>query len=315
MKAKNPVPTALVSTSICVMTLFQTRENRIFKNAAWLHPLSDPPAGKPLCREQDLKYMASLLSDLFITGKGSNLFVFGKPGTGKTVCVRYLLSEIQKHAEKVGVSVATVYVNAGRTRAPYYTMLEIVKGLGLNVPSSGWQMFRLKRAFEDALEKTSMVIAIDEVETLLLKEKEPLVYYLNRQPKTALILISNKIEDAAELPERALSTLQLKLVLLEPYTPQEAEAILKERVGKAFYPRVIQNDLIKFIAEISSKAGDIRLGFSIILSAGRIAEEHGKNFIETEDIADAAESEIRMKQIKDLLEKKSALERLRKRRR
>jgi len=59
-------------------------------------------------------------------------------------------------------------------------------------------------------------VAIDEVDVLSLKEKEPLVYYLNRQPKTTLILISNKIEDAAQLPERALSTLSHGFSYLNP---------------------------------------------------------------------------------------------------
>jgi Cdc6-like AAA superfamily ATPase len=295
------------------MTLFQQKEGRIFKDARWLQPLSDPPGGKPLCRDEALKVMASLLSDIFKTGRGRNIYLIGKPGTGKTVCVRYLLSEVQKHAEKIGVPVATVYVNAGKTRTPYYTMLEIVKGLGLSVPSSGWQMFRLKRVFEDALEKTPIVLAMDEVETLLLKEKEQLVYYLNRQPRTTLILISNKIDGIAKLTDRALSTLQPKLVELEPYTPEEAEAILKERVEKALQPRAISKDLIKYLAKFTSKAEDIRLGFSIITSAGRIAENQERKTIETKDIADTANIEDKMKQIKELLQKISEAKKRKKR--
>lgn len=291
------------------MTLFKTSESRIFKDASWLYPLSSPPGGKPLSREEDLKYMAFLLSDVFRTGKGRNLFVFGKPGTGKTVCVKYLLKEIRRHAEEEKVRLAAVYVNAGKTRSPYYTMLEIVKGLGLDVPESGWQMFRLKRAFEDVTKEMAVVVAIDEVETLLLKEKEPLVYYLNRQPKTTLVLVSNKIEDAADLPERAQSTLQLKLVLMQPYAPEEAKTILAERVEKALQTGALTNRRLKHVAEIASTAEDIRLGFSIILQSGRIAENQGKKTIEGEDLRTAGEDEIRLKQIKALLEKKRALAR------
>jgi Cdc6-like AAA superfamily ATPase len=285
------------------MTLFQQRESRIIKDAVWLQPLSDPPGGKPLCRDKDLKIMASLLSDIFETGQGSNILLIGKPGTGKTTCVRYLLSEVQKHAERTGHPVVTVYVNAGKTRTPYYTMLEIAKELGFNVPRSGWQMCLLKRVCEEALEKTPTVIAIDEVEALLLKEKEQLVYYLNRQPKTTLILISNKIDEIAKIPDKALSTLQPKLLTLEPYTPEQAETILKERVEKALQSGAISNDVMKTLSKLASKAEDIRIGFSIITGAGRTAENQGKKTIETKDIAGAAKIETGIAQVKELLQR------------
>jgi len=284
------------------MTLFQARESQIFKDAGWLQPLSDPPSGKPLCRDEDLETMALFLSDVFKTGQARNLFIYGKPGTGKTVCVQYLLSEIRRHADEQRAPLVAVYVNAGKTRTPYYTMLEIVKSLGLSVPDCGWQMFRLKQAFENARKDRAIVVAIDEVDAIIFKEKEPLVYYLNRQPKTTLILLSNKIEDATSLPSRALSTLQPKLLRLEPYTDEEAKTILVERVEKAFQPGAISHKLLDIVAEVASKAEDIRLGFSILLSAGLFAEEDGKINVEIEDVESAVESEMRLGRIKGLME-------------
>ncbi|MCW3985321.1 MAG: AAA family ATPase [Candidatus Bathyarchaeota archaeon] len=282
------------------MTLFQQSRSQIFKDARCLQPLSDPPGGKPLDREADLKTMASLLSALFKTGVGNNLFICGPPGTGKTICVQYLLSEIHRHAEKYKVPLATVYVNAGKTRTPYYTMLEIVKELGLNVPDSGWQMFRLKKAFENILKEKTVIIAVDEVDALLLKEREPLVYYLNRQPKTTLILISNKLKDAISLPKRALSTLQPKLVKLEPYTPEEAKTILKQRAKKAFHPNTLSDKLLTTVAQAAAEAQDIRLGFTILLTAGLLAEENGKSKVEAEDINLAIKSESTIELLQEL---------------
>jgi len=297
------------------MTLFQPGESQIFKDAGWLQPLSDPPGEQPLCREWDLKLMASFLSEIFRSGQARNLFIYGKPGTGKTVCVRYLLSEINRHAKETKAPVLAVYVNAGRTRTPYYTMLEIVKSSGLKVPDAGWQMFRLKQAFEHLLCDKSVVVAIDEVDAIIFKEKEPLVYYLNRQPKTTLILISNKIEDATQLPERALSTLQPQLLMLEPYTFKETKKILRDRVEHAFQPSVISNKLLNTAAKIASKTGDIRLGFSILLSAGHAAETAGKSKVNAEDIQSAIESETRVETLKKIDEIKKQIEKLQKNRR
>lgn len=294
------------------MTLFQARESRIFKDASWLQPLSNPPGGKPLCRDADLKYMASFLTDVFKIGQARNLFIYGKPGTGKTACVQHLLTEIRRHADEKKVPLLAVYVNAGKTRTPYYTMLEIVKRLGLEVSDRGWQMYRLKQAFENASKEKAVVVAIDEVDAIIFKEKEPLVYYVNRQPKTTLILLSNKIEDATSLPSRALSTLQPKLLTLEPYTPEESKVILSQRVEKAFRPGVISDELLDIVAEAASKAEDIRLGFAILLSAGLEAEEAGDPIIGADDITFAMKSEMRLGRLRELESIKKQLEGLRK---
>jgi cell division control protein 6 len=269
------------------MSLFENLPGRIFKDAKWLQPLSEPPNGKPLCRESDLKSMAGFLSEVFRAGQARNLFIYGKPGTGKTVCIRYLLNEINKHAQLRKIPVSGVYVNAGRTRTPYYTVLEIVKGLGFKVPEAGWQMFRLKRTFENTLKEKAVVVAIDEVDAIIYKEREPIIYYLNRQPKTTLILVSNKVEDAAQLPERALSTLQPKLIMLEPYSFEETKKILKDRLEHAFQPKVISNKLLNTVAKAASESSDIRSGFSMLLSAGLAAESAEKSKIDGEDVQSA----------------------------
>jgi len=249
--------------------------------------------------------MVGYVSGLFGCGRGRNLFLSGKPGSGKTVCAKYLLLEIGKRAEENRIPLGTVYVNVGKTRTPYFTMVEIVRALGVIVPDCGWQMFRLKQAFEKVLEEKAVVICLDEVDSLLLKQREPLVYYLNRQPKTTLILVSNRLREATSLPSRALSTLQPKLITLEPYTPEEAKIILKERVTMAFHPGTIRDILLMKVARVASEAEDIRLGFSILLTAGQLAEERGQSKVKIADIRSAIKSEttIGLLQKMDELEK------------
>jgi len=281
------------------MSLFTSEKSSILQEPRWLQPLSDPPGGRPLCRDPDLKLMARCLADLFTNGQARNLFIHGQPGTGKTACVKYVLSEVDRHASETNTAIQTVYVNAGKTRNPYYTMAEIVKQLGVNVPSAGWQMFRLKQAFEGLLTAKSLLIAIDEVDSILFKEKEPLVYYLSRQPKTTLILISNDVDDVVKLPERALSTLQPVLIYMEPYTREETAQILRERVGHACIPSAITDNLLTMIAKAASNVGDIRFGFRVLLTAALLAEKAGKQTIEAGDVASAVEEENRVRKLKE----------------
>jgi cell division control protein 6 len=296
------------------MSLFKNESSKILKDAKWLQPLSDPPCAKPVCRDNELQMMAALMSELFSSGQARNLFIYGKPGTGKTLCIRYLLDEINKHAVESNSPILTTFVNAGKTRTPYYTMIDILKGLGITVPTAGWQMFRLKQCFEQLTHNKSIVVAIDEVDSIIYKEKEPLVYYLNRQPKTTLILISNRLEDAVHLPERALSTLQPRFMHLEPYTAKEAAKILHERAEKAFQPNVITNKQLDEIAKATAQKGDIRLGFHVLLTAALLAEKAGKTGIEEEDVQAGFEGETKLGILREIDRIKKQIENLRNRR-
>jgi len=283
-----------------VMSLFNRDEDSILQELRWLQPLSDPPSGRPLCRDADLRLMAQYLGDLFIGGQARNLFIYGKPATGKTVCVKYMLGEVAKHASEAKVPLQTAYVNAGKTRNPYYTMEEIVKQLGVPVPSAGWQMLRLKQAFEGILAEKSVLIAIDEVDCIVFKEKEPLVYYLSRQPKTTLILISNDIDDVVKLPEKTLSALHPVMISAEPYATEEITQILKERAEHTFKPNTISDKLLTVIAKTVSKEADLRLGFRILLTAGLLADRAKKKTIDATDTASAIRQESNVQEIRKL---------------
>jgi Cdc6-like AAA superfamily ATPase len=100
------------------MSLFETRKNNILQDFSVLDTQSDPPDGMLLCRDALLSYMASNVSNIFTTGRARNMFIWGRPGTGKTASVQYLLKEVQKHSTKTNSPIATEYVNAGRTRNP-----------------------------------------------------------------------------------------------------------------------------------------------------------------------------------------------------
>jgi len=274
-----------------VESLFRVgKSSRVFRDVGWLQPLSPSPSGVPVGREAELRAIAACLSGVFECGVGRNVFVYGKPGTGKTFCVRYVLDRVRAFVELKGLDVLVVYVNAGKTRGPYFTLLEVVRAVGVDAPSSGWQFSRLKEEFERVKADKPIIIAIDEFESLIFKQREPLVYYLNRQPKVTLILISNKFEDIAGLPERAKSTLQALPVKFDSYNVDVAKKILMERIEKAFQPDAIEEKHIDWLAEVASKVGDIRVCFNILLTAGLLAESEGKTKLEQEHFLNATKT-------------------------
>lgn len=274
-----------------VESLFRVgKSSTVFRDVGWLQPLSPSPSGVPVGREAELRAIAACLADVFKCGVGRNVFVYGRPGTGKTFCVRYVLDRVLAFVEAKGLDVLVVYVNVGKTRGPYFTLLEIVRAVGVDAPSSGWQFSRLKEEFERIRADKPIIVAIDEFESLIFKQREPLVYYLNRQPKVTLVLISNKFEDISGLPGRAKSSLQALPIEFEGYGKDVAKKILMERVEKAFQPGVVEEKFVDWLAEFPSKVGDIRVCFNILLTAGLLAEYEGKTKLESEHFKNATKT-------------------------
>ena len=255
---------------------------RIVRDATFLHPLSDPPDGKFVGRKSELAFLEE-----FVVEHRRNVFVFGKPGLGKTSAVKELLSKLTGRR-----GIKAVYVNAGETRSPYYTLQKITAALGVEVPPSGWQMTKLKQTFEKAKGSARLVIVIDEVDAILGKQREPLVYYLNRLPNTTLILISNKFKDLSMLPARAKSSLQAFPILFNPYSDAELKEILAARAGRALSPGSVSDEQLARIAHATNAIGDVRTGFTILLSSSVFADRRGKSRLDSDAIQFGAEAAV-----------------------
>ncbi len=260
------------------------RDSSIFSDPSWLQPTSNPPDPFPVGRERYVNALMALLSPALNEGAGRNVYVVGAPGTGKTLTARYVLDRLREEAKKAGFLVHVAYVNAGRTRSPYFTLLEIARSIGVNAPASGWQFTRLKEEFEKQRGGRPMIAAIDEADVLVSKVREPLIYYLNRQEKLTLVLITNRWDAISNLPARAKSTLQLAPIIFEPYTEQEAKRILQERAALAFKAGAVNEEAIDLAASLAAEMADIRVGFNLLLTAGLLAEGQGRSEVDLVDI-------------------------------
>jgi cell division control protein 6 len=265
-------------------TVSKKTESNVFADPSWVQPTSDPPNLFPVGRELYVESLRSLLEPALRGGAGRNVFVVGPPGTGKTLTIRFVLEQLKEHVKNATQSVGVVFVNAGRTRNPYHTLVEILKALGVDVPPAGWQLGRMKDEFERQRENRAIVIAIDEADSLVSKTREQLLYYLNRQEKVTLLLITNQWDDLSKLPARARSTLQLAPLIFEPYTKEEAKRILMERCALAFKPGAVDDEVVEIAAAFAAGIRDIRAGFNLLSTAGLLAESEGRSKVDLVDL-------------------------------
>src|SRR3989344_4204734 len=62
-------------------------------------------------REEQIKQLASILVHTLRGEKPSNVFIYGKTGTGKTLVSRFVCQELQKRAQERGVYLRIFYLN------------------------------------------------------------------------------------------------------------------------------------------------------------------------------------------------------------
>jgi cell division control protein 6 len=62
-------------------------------------------------REGEIRHIGEVVAPVLRECRCSNLFIYGKPGTGKTAVTKYVLNRVQEKAKEVAVLVHFSYIN------------------------------------------------------------------------------------------------------------------------------------------------------------------------------------------------------------
>ncbi len=62
-------------------------------------------------RDGQIKQIALMLAPVIRNQKPSNIFIYGKTGTGKTLVIKNIITTLEQTASKNNVSVKIIYIN------------------------------------------------------------------------------------------------------------------------------------------------------------------------------------------------------------
>ncbi len=286
-------------------------KNGIFKNKSLLQH-NYTPSEIPH-REEQIKQIASILAPVLRGEKTSNLFLYGKTGTGKTLAMKYVQEELYKRVKKdSNFKLKIEYLNCKLKKVSdteYRILAELIKKMGGEVPLTGLPTQAVYSKFIETIdsEKNLVVLILDEIDQTVKKISNDFLYNLVRlnselsKSQICIVGISNNLTFLDELDPRVRSSLSEEEILFHPYNALQIQDILNQRAHMAFKEGVLQEGVVSKCAAFAAKEhGDARRALDLLRVAGELAERDNSKKIFLKYI-DEANEKIEKDKILDII--------------
>jgi archaeal cell division control protein 6 len=280
--------------------LWDTEKN-IFKNKALLKVSYIPESLNDVVnREKVIRKLQTCLIDVKQNIAPSNIVIYGKPGTGKTLISRLVLKNVREVAAKHGIKITIINVSCEHAKTENGIIGSINNQLlseiyGQMKLSIGNSVSRNNIIFSDYFNNLDgiLIIILDEIDKIqdpnLINNLTRTISNKNNQPP-CLVLITNDINFKDTLKGHTRSVLAENEIQFDPYDAYQLNEILSDRVKKAFYPGVVGEVVVPLCSAFAAQEhGDARKAINLLCKAGEVAEEKGKETIEEEDVREANE--------------------------
>ncbi|MFX0068242.1 MAG: ORC1-type DNA replication protein [Promethearchaeota archaeon] len=256
---------------------------RVFKNRDVMRPTFVP---KELPhREEQITRVGVILASALKNGTPSNIFIYGKTGTGKTAVTKYVLEHLSDKSRKLGVAAPIhAYINCRMVDTNYRALTMLADKVGANIPTTGLSTYTVFSTFRKNLDSKEqlMIIVLDEVDILVKKSGTDILYGLTRintqlkKASVSIVGITNDLKFKDYLDSRVLSSLSEEEIVFPPYSALELQDILSQRAEMGFYNGVMEFGVINLCSALAAREhGDARRALDLLRVAGELAEREG----------------------------------------
>jgi cell division control protein 6 len=244
-------------------------------------------------REKQITDVAQTLAPLLKSIKCSNLLLYGKTGTGKTVVARYVISKLANRASSNNLEIHIAYSNTRVAGTTYRVLSDLANTIKTPIPFTGLSVGEVLQRITNRIssEHLFVVLVLDEIDYLVKTHGDNLLYELTRSNELlspgflCLVGISNDLHFKDYLDPRVLSSLSEEEIVFPPYTAEEIRSILLQRAEKAFKQNSIPIAAINLCAALSgSEHGDARRAVDLLRISSEVAEREGANNLEEKHV-------------------------------
>ena len=282
--------------------------NHIFKNREVMR--HDYIPKKLPHRDEQINCLGGIVAPVLRCSPCSNVFIYGKTGTGKTAVTKYVLNMLSSKSQELGAPVGVCYVNCRLAGTEYRVLSSLCEALGVRVPFTGLAVGEVFDRFKEGLDaqKKIFIVVLDEIDALIKVRGDTLLYELTRvnetlrHGRTSIIGISNDLRFKEFLDPRVLSSLSEEEIVFRPYDAAELRDILWRRAQVAFSEGALLDSAVALCAALAAaEHGDARRALDLLRVAGELAEREGADCVSEEHVRQA-EKRVEHDRIVEVLE-------------
>ncbi len=247
-------------------------------------------------REDQIRLLGQTVAPVLKDARCSNIFIYGKTGTGKTAVTKYVLSHLESKAKENGSLVKFCYINCRMVGSEYRVFASLSQSVGLTIPFTGLSVGEVFDRFRSGLDASRLIfiIVLDEVDALIKEHGDAFMYELTRinetlkKSKVSIIGISNDLRLKEFLDPRVFSSLSEEELVFRPYDASELRNILLERSKISFREGVLSEAALSICSALAAaEHGDARRALDLLRVAGEVAERQKDKIITDEHVRQA----------------------------
>ena len=246
---------------------------------------------KLLHREEQITQIAKYWVDVLSNVTPSNVTLYGKTGTGKTAASNFAADQLRDIARKKNVFVKVEYIRCTDYTTEYQVIAELCNRLGRDVPNRGWTKGEVVNTFRDIFRpsvygrKLQLIVILDEIDILLDKDGDGILYTLTRTENVSVLCISNYLDFKNLIKSRVTSSLNDKEIVFPPYGANQLADILSERAKLSFTDDVLESDVIPLCSAMAAKEeGDARYALDLLKNAGELAFDEDSKTVTSDHV-------------------------------
>ena len=252
-----------------------------------------------LHRDKEIKQLAEILAPTLRLERPSNVFLYGKTGTGKTLTTKYTTQQINQLAETKNLPIKIIYLNCKLKKVAdteYRLIAQLTREFGKEIPATGLPTDEVYKIFFNTIDKEKQLILLilDEIDQLVKKTGDEILYNLTRineelkNAQLSMIGISNSLNFVSDLDPRVKSSLSEEELVFPPYNALQIKDILKARAEQAFKKGALEQGLLEKCAAYAAREhGDARRALELLRVAAEVAERENEKQVKIKHIDEA----------------------------